>query len=100
MYLPCMGSDLDEEGLDTPRHIGHWVDQGPLWNRVRLRQSELNPRTMNLLILAVSYVPIPLAEKILTFWAHLAYGYLILPTGKSKPAPEVLLFRCERLRPG
>lgn len=30
MYLPCMGSDLDDDGLETLRHIGHWVDQvGP-----------------------------------------------------------------------
>ena len=43
MYLPCMSSDLDDEGLETPRRIGDWG--GARWNRVRLRLSELtNPR--------------------------------------------------------
>lgn len=28
MYLPCMGSDLDDEGLETPRRIGDWVESG------------------------------------------------------------------------
>lgn len=67
MYLPCMGSDLDDEGLDKPRHIGHWVDQGPLWNRVRLRQSELNPGTMNLLILPRFLCSNFCCREILTF---------------------------------
>lgn len=30
-YLPCIASDLDEEGLERPRRIGHeWIGLAPV----------------------------------------------------------------------
>lgn len=86
MYLPCMRPDLDDEGLETPRHIGHWVDQlDLLWNRVRLRQSELtNPRAMSLPILLFTIYFFALAERIPMYVEALRLGLMKLYLKKKK----------------
>lgn len=40
MYLPCMGSDLDDEGFETPTLSGSRpTGPPPLWSQVRHCQS-------------------------------------------------------------